>query len=78
VYFKETLKIEVSYFILISYTKKLGKFGIRENAALEGRVEARVCLYVNRDEFSYVSLRLLALGRKSHKCTKFIRKRTKL
>jgi hypothetical protein len=75
---EEGLEVEVGNFLAILYTEELGELSIRDNATLEVRIKAVVCLDVVGDELGHIRLGALALGRKTHECGELIRDRAEL
>ena len=53
---QERLEVQVRHLILVSDAEKLRECGIREDAALERGVEARVRLHVLADELRHLRL----------------------
>ncbi len=75
VHLEERLEVEVSHLILVRNAQELGQRGVREDAALERRVEAAVLLDVARDELRDLRLRALLTRLETHERRQLIRER---
>jgi hypothetical protein len=69
---QEALEIEVRDLLSILYAEKLAELRVGDNAALEVRIEAVVCLHIGRYKLRYIRLTALALRRKTHEGAELI------
>jgi len=72
---QERLEVQVRHLILVANTEELGERGVREDAALERRVEARVRLDVLADELRHLRLRARLARLQTHEVAELIRQR---
>ena len=75
VHLEERLEVEVSHLVLVRNAQELGQRGVREDAALERRVEAAVLLDIARDELRHLCLRALLTRLQAHERAELIRQR---
>ena len=75
---QEALEVQVRYLLAVLRAEELAELGIRDDAALEVGVKARVRLDVRRDELRDIRLALLALGGQAHERGQLIRDRAEL
>ena len=72
---QERLEVQVRHLILVADTEELGERSVREDAALERRVEARVRLDVLADELRHLRLRAGLARLEAHEVAELIRER---
>jgi len=72
---QEGLEVQVGHLILVAHAEELGERGVREDAALERGVEARVRLHVLADELRHLRLRARLARLEAHEVTQLIRQR---
>jgi len=72
---QERLEVQVRHLILVAHAEELGERGVREDAALERGVEARVRLDVLADELRHLRLRARLTRLESHKVAQLVRQR---
>jgi len=75
---QERLEVQVRDLLAILDAEELAELGVRDDAALEAGVKARVLLDVRRDELRDIRLALLRLGRQTHKRGELIGDRAEL
>lgn len=72
---EEGLEVQVGHLILVRHAQELSQRGVRQDAALERRVEAVVLLDVARDELRHLRLRALLARLETHERRQLIRER---
>ena len=72
---QERLEVQVGHLILVANTEELGEGGVREDTALERRVEARVRLDVLADELRHLRLRAGLARLEAHEVAQLVRQR---
>ena len=72
---QERLEVQVRHLILVANTEELGEGGVREDTALERRVEARVRLDVLADELRHLRLRAGVTRLEAHEVAQLVRQR---
>ena len=72
---QEGLEVQVRHLVLVRHAEELGERGVRQDAALERRVKARVRLDIRRDELGHLRLRALGTRRETHEHTQLVRQR---
>jgi len=72
---QELLEVQVRHLILVRNAEQLGQRRVRQDAALERRVEAVVLLDVRRDVLGHLRLRALLAGLELHERAELIRQR---
>jgi len=75
VHLQERLEVQVRHLIAVLHAEQLGQGGVREDAALERRVKARVRLDVLADELRHLRLRALRTLREAHELGQLRRQR---
>ena len=72
---QERLEVQVGHLLLVRHAEELGERRVRQDAALEVRVEAVVLLDVARDELRHLRLRALLTRLETHERAELIRQR---
>ena len=72
---QEALEVQVRDLILVADTEELGERGVREDAALERGVKARVRLDILADELRHLRLRARLTGLEAHEGAELLRQR---
>ena len=72
---EERLQVQVRHLLLVRHAEQLRERGVRQDAALERRVKARVRLHVLADELRNLRLRALLARLEAHERAELIRQR---
>jgi len=73
---QERLQVQVGHLLLVRHAEQLRERGVRQDAALERRVKARVRLHVLADELRHLRLRALLARLQAHEVAELVRQRT--